>query len=67
MNPFQEAIAREDWELAAHYLILGMLRMLDSLPPGAAEAMIELIEAEGPATEHPHRRRQRRRRVRGSR
>lgn len=57
MDRLQRAIERKDWDLAAHYLVLGMLKALEKLPPEAIEAMLELLAAEDAA--HPHRRRDR--------
>ena len=49
------AIEREDWELAALCLLVGVARAARKLPPETLEEMIELL-AEAP----PHRRRERR-------
>ena len=50
------AIEREDWELAALVLLVGVSRAARLLPAETLEAMIELLsEAEDPA----HRRRER--------
>lgn len=57
MNRLEAAIERKDWELASLYLALGMLKTLETLPPDAAQSLIELLAAED--AEHPHRRRDR--------
>ncbi|HVP05536.1 MAG TPA: hypothetical protein VMT90_07675 [Dehalococcoidia bacterium] len=51
------AIERQEWEVAALVLLLGVTRAARLLPPETLEAMIDLLE-ESP----PHRRRERRRR-----
>lgn len=66
MNRLEEAIAREDWELAAHYLLLGMVRALDKLPPETYDALLQLLDDEE-RSPHPHRRRDRVRRSRRAR
>jgi hypothetical protein len=53
----QVAIERQEWEVAALVLLLGVTRAARLLPPETLEAMIDLLE-ESP----PHRRRERRRR-----
>lgn len=57
MNRLEEAIKREDWELASLYLALGFLKVLRTLPPDAAESLVDLLASE--EAEHPHRRRDR--------
>lgn len=65
MNAFDKAIEREDFELAALYLALGFLKVLETLPPDAVESLMEMLDAE--EAEHPHRRRDRRIRRRSAR
>lgn len=65
MNAFEEAIEREDFELAALYLVLGFLKVIETMPPDAVESMLEVLDAE--EAPHPHRRRDRRVRRRGAR
>lgn len=48
------AIERQDWELAALCLLLGVARAARALPPQTLEEMIELLAAP------PHRTRERR-------
>jgi hypothetical protein len=53
------AIEREDWELAALCLLLGVARAAQKLPPETIEEMIELL-----ADPLPPRKRESRRRAR---
>jgi hypothetical protein len=52
------AIEREDWELAALYIVEGALTMIRALPEASIDEMLEMLDAE--EGEGRHRRRGRR-------
>ena len=47
MTGLQAAVRRRDWELAALYLVLGVVRSAARLPQGAAGDLLTLLEADG--------------------
>lgn len=57
MSRIETAIENEQWELAALYLLLGVTRTLEAMPPESADALLALL-AEGAESEpqtHRHR------------
>lgn len=38
-----ETLAREDWEGAARYLLVGVARALDKLPPDSLEGLLDVL------------------------
>jgi hypothetical protein len=59
VNRLAAAIKEENWEVAALYLLIGMQRAIEALPPETVEALLELIEdEEEPGPQGSHRRRQ---------
>ena len=68
MNRLAIALKEERWEVAALYLLIGMQKAIEALPPETVEAMLELIEEEekpGPHGSHRQRQTERGRRRRG--
>lgn len=43
MNGLSRAIARQDWEVAALYLVLGVARAAARLPAGTAEDLLRVL------------------------
>ncbi len=48
MTGLQAAVRRREWDLAAQYLVLGVLRTAARLPEGAAGDLLALLAAERP-------------------
>jgi hypothetical protein len=68
VNRLAIAIEKEQWEVAALYLLIGMQKAIEALPPETVEALLELIEDEeeaAPHSSHRQRRPGRRRRRHG--
>jgi hypothetical protein len=47
MSALALAIEREQWELTALYLLLGVSRAAAKLPPDAIDGLLEVLSAEG--------------------
>lgn len=59
------AIERQDWELAALCLLVGMTRAAEKLPADSVEALIEMLAEPAPEPRRaPHHRRRNERRGR---
>lgn len=43
MNTLERAIRAENWELAAHVLLVSVLRVADAFPPETLSALLELL------------------------
>ncbi len=44
MSVLAQAIEKQQWELAAHVLVLGLLRALSHLPPDALLGLMEVVD-----------------------
>lgn len=44
MSVLAQAIDQQQWELAAHVLVLGLLRALSHLPPDAVVGLIDVVD-----------------------
>lgn len=50
------AIERENWELAALRIVVAAVEKVQALPPGATDAMLDLLDTEEPGAPAPRRR-----------
>lgn len=50
MSVLAQAIEKQQWELAAHVLVLGLLRALSRLPPDAVVGLMDVVDggSDGP-------------------
>ena len=60
MKRIEAAIEKEQWEVVALYLLLGVVRTLASLPPESADALIALLVEDSETETQTHRPRWRR-------
>ena len=49
MNALERAIRAEDWDLAAHVLLVSVLRVADAVPPETLSALLDLLSEVGDA------------------
>ena len=54
MRAFEVAVERQQWELVALYLLLGISQAASKLPPESLTALIDLLGGES-GDEHAHR------------
>lgn len=47
MSLLAQSIERQQWELAAHVLVLGLLRALSRLPPDAVVDLMDVLQGGG--------------------
>jgi hypothetical protein len=48
MTTLEVAVRRRDWERVALYLLLGVSRAADKLPPESLNALLDLLSVEKP-------------------
>ena len=57
MSRIETAIEKEQWEVVALYLLLGVTRTLDALPPETADALLTLLAEDAETEPRTHKRR----------